>query len=510
MKSKLTNSKKITKLILGILCSLTIVFTSVGNQVFAANSEQIPENTSVSRGTGVAPEIYKSTTTLIKETQNSSLSSTEKEVQLNILNTRKNNAITQSNIDSLFTSSIPAMIDAVSDNPTHYGFDYSQLKNAYLGESFGCLIWENDYVTDDDTVLYYPICYDRQIIGLVTLTKSNVGFTISVEKSFADKLTNLLITVNGGNVVLLKKVDTIYAAIDGGIAVLAASATTPTQIPTVDYDDVSGAKINTVNAEILTETYNLDGEKISYTPTAVNSFVMRLYEKALERTATNSEIAYWADQLTNRTNNGADVAYGFIFSDEFLDMDLNDKLFLDTLYSTMFDRSADSEGKANWLRLLSNGLSREYVFKGFVESQEFTKLCASYSINRGSITLYEARDQNPGVTMFVYRCYNIALGRSADINGLNNWCWQLISLNNTPYSVAYGFIFSQEMKNKNLSNTEFTKVLYRVFLDREYDVYGLNDWVGKLDRGVSREEIFKGFAGSQEFSKLVVSYGFSS
>jgi len=49
--------------------------------------------------------------------------------------------------------------------------------------------------------------------------------------------------------------------------------------------------------------------------------------------------------------------------------------------------------------------------------------------------------------------------------------------------------------------------MYRTFLDREYDQAGLNDWVGQLNSGVGREQVFHGFAGSTEFHNLMAAYG---
>ena len=74
-------------------------------------------------------------------------------------------------------------------------------------------------------------------------------------------------------------------------------------------------------------------------------------------------------------------------------------------------------------------------------------------------------------------------------------------------NVAYGFVFSQECINMNLSNSDYVKMLYRGIFGRSYDDEGLNDWVNQLDNGTSRETVFWGFANSQEFANMVASYG---
>jgi len=42
----------------------------------------------------------------------------------------------------------------------------------------------------------------------------------------------------------------------------------------------------------------------------------------------------------------------------------------------------------------------------------------------------------------------------------------LISRKVTGGQTAYGFVFSEELKNKNLNNNQFLTVMYRAFFDR--------------------------------------------
>lgn len=44
-------------------------------------------------------------------------------------------------------------------------------------------------------------------------------------------------------------------------------------------------------------------------------------------------------------------------------------------------------------------------------------------------------------------------------------------------------------------------------MGREPDEAGYNAWVGQLNSGVSREEVFNGFAQSQEFTQICAWYG---
>lgn len=239
----------------------------------------------------------------------------------------------------------------------------------------------------------------------------------------------------------------------------------------------------------------------------VKNFVIRLYEKVLGRKADTVGLAEWFNQLILGNNTGAEVAQGFFFSDEFKNKNTSNETYVDVLYATMFDRSADPGGKGAWLDILDTGFSRTYAYRGFVESQEFTKLCESYGIQRGSVTLTEPRDQNDGITRFVSRLYSKALGRTPDSSGLNAWTNVILNKESSPEKVAFGFFFSDEMKKKNLSNEEFTKVLYRVFLNREADGAGLESWLKLLKDGMSRQAVMYGVSKSQEFGDILHSFG---
>lgn len=119
----------------------------------------------------------------------------------------------------------------------------------------------------------------------------------------------------------------------------------------------------------------------------VEAFVERLYECVLNRASDSKGLSEWTAQLKNQANTGADVAYGFVFSQEFKERGLSDEAYVEILYRTFLDREADAVGKNSWIAVLDSGLSRMHVFKGFVESQEFTGICQDYGIIRGSVTL---------------------------------------------------------------------------------------------------------------------------
>ena len=242
-----------------------------------------------------------------------------------------------------------------------------------------------------------------------------------------------------------------------------------------------------------------------YTPT--EAFSARLYEKCLGREPEEEGLEQWDSILVNKESTGAAVAYGFVFSQEYKNKNTSNEDFVEMLYEVFMNRPSDAGGKDAWVSALEQGASREKVFSGFAGSQEFTSVCDSYGIERGDIELSQPRDVNMGVTSFCARMYTKALGRSFDEDGLNAWCSVILDGSGTPEQVAENFINSQEFVNKNLSNEEYVKVLYRTFMGREYDQGGLDAWVSVLDSGTSRLDVLHGFSRSPEFSNIMAEYG---
>lgn len=115
----------------------------------------------------------------------------------------------------------------------------------------------------------------------------------------------------------------------------------------------------------------------------VTAFVKRLYKICLNREADESGLKDWTGQLWTYTNSGRGVAFGFIFSPEFVNKNHSNSDYVEYLYQAFMGRASDEAGKKDWInRLTDLGWSREQVFDGFVYSNEFTNICHQYSILR--------------------------------------------------------------------------------------------------------------------------------
>lgn len=248
----------------------------------------------------------------------------------------------------------------------------------------------------------------------------------------------------------------------------------------------------------------------------VEGFVTRLYNICLDRDPDKTGFNDWVNKLKSGAVDGAGAAYGFIFSQEFKDKNPCNDCYLDSLYRCFLGREPDKAGKADWMNQLAEGATRGQIFNGFVGSQEFTKICESYGINRGdgdwsNETFLLSGDcaicgtANKTVKDFVTRLYDVCLDRQPDAQGLSDWINQLHN-GKTGAEVAYGFIFSNEFQNKNLCNEHYVDYMYRAFFGRESDATGKATWTNALAQG-TKGQVFDGFIGSQEFMRLCAQYG---
>ena len=115
-----------------------------------------------------------------------------------------------------------------------------------------------------------------------------------------------------------------------------------------------------------------------------------------------------------------------------------------------------------------------------------------------------------GASAFIERLYTVALGRESDPVGAQYWLDRVVSGNSTGADLARGFLFSQEFLGKNMSNDDFLTILYRTFFDREADPAGRAYWNGRMNSGMSRQDVISGFINSVEWHNLCTSYGIRS
>ncbi len=328
--------------------------------------------------------------------------------------------------------------------------------------------------------------------------------SLSLETGKSETLTATVAPNDAGNkAVVWKSSNTAVATVDDAGKVTAVAVGTATITATAA--DGSGVS---ASCEV-TVTEMSEQERL------VRAFVERMYTIVLNRPAEEQGLADWTKRLMEKQLDGGTLVNMFVFSDEFIARNVNNEEYIKILYRAVLGREADADGLKMWKELLDGEWTRDQLKDGFVLSDEFKALCDSYGI----IAVFPTPDEpdspddpdEPDVTElvrdFVRRMYTVVLNRPAEEQGLNDWTNRLLDGTSNGAQVADGFISSEEFANRNLSNEDYVKVLYRAFFNREADEGGFNVWMNELAKGASRRDVMKGFVHSVEFSDLCAQYG---
>lgn len=234
-------------------------------------------------------------------------------------------------------------------------------------------------------------------------------------------------------------------------------------------------------------------------------FITQLYKSILGRNPDADGLEYWKNKMSTGST-AADLVMGFFDSQEMKNRKLTNEQYLEYAYTAILGRAPEPSGKAYWLGELEEGVTRNCILAGFVESAEFTNLCNYFGIRKGSITNLLPADKNRGQTKFVVRLYRNIFNREADEWGLNDWTYRLQN-GLSACDILEGFIYSEEFRINDFTNEQYVEILYRTLLGRKSDAAGKADWVARLNSGQSRSQILAGFAYSPEFNALCQEYG---
>jgi hypothetical protein len=116
------------------------------------------------------------------------------------------------------------------------------------------------------------------------------------------------------------------------------------------------------------------------------AFATRLYTCCLGREPEDGGLKYWSLALTNLEQTGCSAANLFFTSDEFIGFRLDNNEYIKRLYTTFMDREPAAEEVSYWIGEIKAGRqSRKSVLAFFGQSEEFTKICRQYGIERGEI-----------------------------------------------------------------------------------------------------------------------------
>ncbi|MCR5718970.1 MAG: DUF4214 domain-containing protein [Lachnospiraceae bacterium] len=241
----------------------------------------------------------------------------------------------------------------------------------------------------------------------------------------------------------------------------------------------------------------------------LNGFVNRCYRIAFQREPDLGGFIYWKKRLMNHEITGSVLVYDFLFSKEYIALRTDDEQFVTDLYAMFMGREPDKEGFDFWCDQLKRKASRNMVFTGFANSEEFYNLCFENDITAGYFTDEIDINKLNLINLFVERIYRCCFNRIGDRKGQSFWTRCLINGSVNGVSIINKYIHSLEYMNKRNSDPKYLKSLYVLFMGRDFDEEGYYFWLTEMAKGKSRDRVFGEFAESKEFTSICEKYGIS-
>ena len=150
------------------------------------------------------------------------------------------------------------------------------------------------------------------------------------------------------------------------------------------------------------------------------------------------------------------------------------------------------------------------IIKGSRQTYE-VKICKKIEKTKTPTPSVPSNSGNLQFGDFVERLYLVALNRPSEKEGKDYWCEHVGNGDLTGAACAKSFLLSEEFNNRHLDDSEFLKVLYKTFFDRnaEDDPNGFNFWLDAL-KTQGRDSVVNGFINSTEWCNICATYGVTS
>lgn len=148
-------------------------------------------------------------------------------------------------------------------------------------------------------------------------------------------------------------------------------------------------------------------------------FVGRLYAVVTRQMhADEEEKRELAESLKGGISAAYDVMFHFYFSEEYKALGQSDEQFVEDLFTGTRGRYSDEYGMEYYMDKLDSGVSRYLVFREFISSNEFVRLCRDYNITVEMPLLLDDEDHPYGMTCIGEDYYDL------DEDGDLDWCYE--------------------------------------------------------------------------------------
>lgn len=172
----------------------------------------------------------------------------------------EDNTITQTDIEQALNSDVCNMWNAVLDTPEALGFTDEEVRDAYIGDSFQIIRYDDNEAENVDDIVYLPVISNQEIIALITLIKYDGTISCSIGKDFAPELSDYLNSSNS-QVALFSESTSIYGITPSSEVTEVFESPENTaryarvNEPAVSYSDIAYGNNVVSKEELMDETY---------------------------------------------------------------------------------------------------------------------------------------------------------------------------------------------------------------------------------------------------------------
>lgn len=242
----------------------------------------------------------------------------------------------------------------------------------------------------------------------------------------------------------------------------------------------------------------------------------------LGRTPEPEALEEWSARLQSGAATAVDLVASLVGSPEFdarfAPDTLDDTGFVALMYRLLLDREADGHGLQSYSAHLADGLmSRDELALAAITSGEFVarhpmlfpdvaRSAGAPAVARSCALSPEASVGAPSAAEVDY-AHCLVLGRNAAPSEIARWTPQLETPGTTATDLLRTLLDSPEFNGrnqaKNLTDRDYTALIYRLLLGREADGHGLDAYAAQIVNGsMTRIAVATALIRSGEFAAL--------
>lgn len=209
--------------------------------------------------------------------------------------------------------------------------------------------------------------------------------------------------------------------------------------------------------------------------------VENIYSIIFNREADEEGKYYWINRVLNEEIGILDLLNQILDQPEFDELNVSNEEFINKNYELLLNREADQEGFDYWVSVLGDSESKSERLKlinDMAHSEEFMSEINNLGIlfKKFKQEIVVQPEKLSDLEEFISDAYKYLLGRNYDSEGFNYWKGQLTSHDKGAIDLINEFIKLDEFKARKLSDKQFIGEIYKVLFNREADSDGLNYW----------------------------------